>query len=89
MTTITLERVGRSMADYHCYILRPDRSISSRHDIEAAEAMLKASQIAALSEEVPTIEFWEWRPARWSTRAVEKIQSRADLIAGCGQENGE
>lgn len=34
------------MAHYHCYILRPDQSIDSRHDIEAAddaEAMLKAS----------------------------------------------
>jgi hypothetical protein len=44
---------------YHCYILGPDRSISSRHDIEAAddaEAMLKASQVGALSEWVPTIE---------------------------------
>jgi hypothetical protein len=49
------------MAEYHCYILRPDRSISSRHEIEAAddgEAMVKASQVAALSEEAPTIEVW-------------------------------
>jgi hypothetical protein len=49
------------MAHYHCYILRPDRSVSSRHDIEAtddAEAMLKASQVVAPSEDVPTIEVW-------------------------------
>ena len=49
------------MAEYHAYILRPDRSISSRHDIEAAddaEAMVKASQVAAVFEEAPTIEVW-------------------------------
>lgn len=49
------------MTDYDCYILRPDRSISSRHDIEAAddaEAMLKAAQVGTLSEEVPTVEVW-------------------------------
>ena len=49
------------MAEYHCYILQLDRSISSRHDVEAAddtEAMLKAAQVGALSEEVPTIEVW-------------------------------
>ena len=49
------------MTDYHCHILRPDRSVSSRHDIEAAddaEAMLKASQVVESSEEVPTIEVW-------------------------------
>jgi hypothetical protein len=49
------------MAHYHCYILGPDQSISSRHDIEAAddaEAMLKASQVAVLSDDVPTIEVW-------------------------------
>jgi hypothetical protein len=49
------------MAHYHCYILGPDRHISSRHDIEAAdddEAMLRASQVVAPSEEVPTIEVW-------------------------------
>ena len=49
------------MTHYHCYILRPDKSIASRHDIEAvddAQAMLKASQVAAPSQEVPTIEVW-------------------------------
>jgi hypothetical protein len=49
------------MAEYHAYVLRPDRSISSRHDIEAAEdaeAMLKAAQVAAVFEEAPTIEVW-------------------------------
>jgi hypothetical protein len=49
------------MAHYHCYIPRPDQSISSRHDIEDAddaEAMLKVSHLTALSEEVPTIEVW-------------------------------
>ena len=52
---------GDHMAHYHCYILGPDRSISSRHDIEAAddaEAMSKASQVVEPSEEVPTIEVW-------------------------------
>ena len=49
------------MGHYHCYILRPDQSISSRHDIEAdndADAMAKASGLVASSEEVPTIEIW-------------------------------
>jgi hypothetical protein len=49
------------MAHYRCHTLRPDQSISSRHDIKAAddaEAILKASHVAALSNEVPTIEVW-------------------------------
>jgi hypothetical protein len=47
------------MTHYYCYILGPDRHISSRYDIEAAddaEAMLKASQVAPSEE--PLIEVW-------------------------------
>ena len=48
------------MAHYHCYLVGPDQSISSRHDIEAdndADAMAKASLIEA-PEDAPTIEVW-------------------------------
>jgi hypothetical protein len=48
------------MAHYHCYVLGPDRHISSRHDVEAtddAEAMLKAAQVAP-PEDLSTIEVW-------------------------------
>jgi hypothetical protein len=49
------------MAHYHCYVLGSGGHISSRHDVEAtgdAEAMLKAAQVVAPSEDVPTIEVW-------------------------------
>jgi hypothetical protein len=72
------------MVHYRCYILRLDQSISSRHDIEVAddaEAMLKASQVATLSEEVPTID--------GSTRATEKIQRASGPDRGLLEENGE
>ena len=50
-------RVGH-MAHYHCYLVRSDQSISSRHDIEADnddDAIAKASLIVA-SDETPIIE---------------------------------
>jgi hypothetical protein len=49
------------MAYYHCYLVRSDQSISSRHDIEAdndADAIAKASLIVA-SDETPIIEVWD------------------------------
>lgn len=52
---------GQSYGTLPLLYLRPDQSISGRHDIEAAddaEAMLRASHVAALSEEVTTIEVW-------------------------------
>jgi hypothetical protein len=48
------------MAHYHCYLVRPDQSISSRHDIEADnddDAIAKASLIVA-SADTPIIEVW-------------------------------
>jgi hypothetical protein len=53
-------RVGH-MAHYHCYLVRSDQSISSRHDIEADnndDAIAKASLIVA-SDETPIIEIWD------------------------------
>jgi hypothetical protein len=49
------------MAHYHCYLVRSDQSISSRHDIEADnddDAIAKASLIVA-SDETPIIEVWD------------------------------
>jgi hypothetical protein len=49
------------MAHYHCYLVRSDQSISSRHDIEADnndDAIAKASLIVA-SDETPIIEIWD------------------------------
>jgi hypothetical protein len=72
--------VGRRMAHYHCYVLGPDRHINSRHDIEAAddaEAMLKASQVIALSEDVPTIEVWTG--ARLVGVLAQQNDSKGDL----------
>ena len=49
------------MAHYHCYLLRPDQSIDSRHDIEADnddDAIAKASLVAA-SDDTPIIEVWD------------------------------
>ena len=49
------------MVHYNCYVLGPDKRITSRHELEAAddgEAMLKASQVVEPSEVVPTIEVW-------------------------------
>jgi hypothetical protein len=49
------------MAHYHCYLVRPDQSISSRHDIEADnddDAIAKASAIVA-PDDGPIIEVWD------------------------------
>jgi hypothetical protein len=49
------------MTHYHCYLVRSDQSISSRHDIEADnddDAIAKASLIVA-SDETPIIEVWD------------------------------
>jgi hypothetical protein len=50
------------MNGYHCYVLKKEGKISSRHDIETesdAEAILKAETVAAgLSDEFPEVEVW-------------------------------
>jgi hypothetical protein len=50
-----------AMNGYHCYVLKKDGKISSRHDIETesdADAMLKAETVGELSDEFPEIEVW-------------------------------
>jgi hypothetical protein len=74
------------VAEYHCYILRPDRSISSRHDIEAAddaEAMVKASQVVALSDEVRDRD----RESRGLV-SVRKVIGCCDPYDACTQQHG-
>lgn len=49
------------MAHYNCYLVGPDQSISSRHDIEADnddDAIAKASLVVA-SDDTSIIEVWD------------------------------
>ena len=62
------------MNGYHCYVLNKEGRVSSRQDIITetdAEAILKATEIAELTEEFPAIEVW------CGTRIVGRIPRQA------------